>query len=510
MSTSTATRIAYPTFVEHLEQLRGSGTTFGAMAKRIGTQEATVIGWTNGTAPGTRFLQAIEKELGYSFTARRFAEAANDAAFPPAGAPSEIAAITTYEAFIAYLLLDVRKIVTLPALAGFFGWGVSNLSNMLVHPEFARDREQLADALRRLPQLPDHLSGAVLSRCTPRAVIGQLLRDARQARGQSVDAYAKRIGITPDMLKIVEASGTGHQSPSKATTSAKATVHRSEFFKVPAEFDRILDFLRAEREALGDRLATPALAASLPQEPVPPPAEVAAAPRASSASAAPSGMSRRAVHDRLQVFVGRMTLTRASVLLAIPKSTIQGVLNHAQQAKRTTIVRIAAALDANEPAPAAPAVQTPVVGAASSLECRLAELEEQVRNLTAGSGNASSSPDSREYTSPLSRGRFRPHDDPVSPERLDAVRERIQRVCEDLGALASTGDDQHRWRVQRALGALVDELYVTLEGFMRKYPSGALVTLDEQRRFHDEHRGRLAAEHNPATDPSSVVSKKED
>lgn len=508
MSDHTAPRIAYPTFVEHLEQLRGSGMTFGEMARRIGTKEETVIGWTNETVPGTRYIKAIERELKYSFTARRFAEAVADAAFPPREAPVDIAAIRTHEDLVAYLR-RVREIVTIPALAAFFGWEVSTLNYLFTDTEIIPSRERLAQMLQRLHQLPDHLSGAVLSRCTPRAVIGRLLRDARQARGEIPERYAKRVGIAESMLKIVEASGTGHQSPSKTTIREKATGHRSQFFKVPADHDRILTFLGAERVALGDRLATPATAASMSQEPAAPPAEAAVVPRAPAAPAQ-SGTSRRAVHDRLHALVERVTLKRASALLEIPKSTIQGVLAHVQLAKRTTVARIAAALDVYERGLVEPEPQAPVAQPAASLERRLAELEAQVGQLTAGAATSGSgAADGTAYVSPLSPFRFQPHHDQTSATALAEHRAAIRDVCERLGHLASHADDQTRWRIQRELGKDTDELYVTLEGFLRQYPSGALVTLEEQRRFHDEQRGVLNTQSTAAGSPPGPPKKKE-
>jgi len=498
MPSVTSPRIAYPTLAEHIESRRQDGMTFGEMARHIGTKEETVIGWTNGVAPGHRLLQAIEKALDYSFTARRFAEAMADATFPPPDAPPDIAAITTHEALITYLN-GVRKIVTLPALADFFRWKVTNLSNVFVHPEYAREREQLADMLRRISQLPDHLSGATLSRCTPRAVIGRLLRDARQARGEPVEQYAQRVGIAPSMLRVIEASGTGRQPQSRVAVHAQAITHRSEFFKKPEDFDRILAFLGAERLALGDRLATPVAAVPAPHEEAPPAVE-ATAPSRAVAAASSSGTSRRALHDRLQAFVGRVTMKRAATLLGIPRSTIHGVLRHPQRAKRPTVARIVAALDAYESASAPREPQTPVAGVVPSVEHRLAELEDRVRQLTAGGGHASSSADGGEYVSPLSRERFQSLDQPVSAERLATVRARVQQLCEDLGELASITSSEHRWTIQRALGAIVDELFVTLEGFLREYPSGALVTLEGQRKFHADQRARIAS---GASRPSS-------
>ncbi|MDP3767934.1 MAG: hypothetical protein Q8S13_07955 [Dehalococcoidia bacterium] len=473
-------RIVYPTLAERLEQLRKSGTTFGAMARRLDVEEATVIGWSNGVMPGTKIRGRITERFDYSFTERRFAEAAADAAFPPDDAPEVIQSIRTHVQLLAYLD-GIRSVVVDHYLAAFFGMKARTFTGMFAHPEFAPDREHLAAILRKLSDLARHLTGDVLSECTPRAVLGQMLRDVRLRYAESLQAFARRVGITPELLQFIEAKGRGQEWTS--SRGPRTTTRQSGgYFQHREDLDRILAFLEKERPAIRPAPAAPA-AASL-ASPAPPRAPVVPAR---------AGTDWRAVRDRLQALVDRVNTKRAAALLGIPRTTLNGVLNHPQQAKRTTIARIAAALDAHEPVSATPEPQTPDVGATQSVEQRLAELEARFQRLTAGGGNASSSVDSGGYVSPLSRERFQPHDAPVSDGELASARTEIRRVSEQLGHLASIANDTVRRRVQAALAADVDELFDTMEGFLREYPSGALVTLDSQRRFHAEQRGRLIA-----------------
>lgn len=466
--TALSSPISYPSFAEFIRE-RFRGERASTIAARCDAEEQTVIAWSSGTMPGKQLWERIERELGYQFAERRFADAVAVARFPPADAPEEIRSIRTHAALVMYLAAVVKR-VTQRQLAAFFEWPASSMSHLTTHPRHVFELDALARLLSRLPELPKHLRGEIISPCTPPALIGVMLRECRQQRGERLRPYAARIGISPSYLQYLEEVGRGRGvsgDPVRASSVRNADTAET-----------IIVFLTREREELGLRSPPP----------TPP------APKAQNhAALVPPAGDPAVVVARLAAFVRAVGNQReAGRRLGIAQSTIRDILKRGKLRPKIA-ARISAALDAADSSmPVLPTplpVPAPHSAVPRSVEERLAMLEATVADLVARSRTA--------YVSPLSAVRFQHRSESVSDAELLQHRERIRAAAESLGALASVTDDALRLRIQTEITPDVDELFITMEGFLREYPSASLETLDTMRRFAAAHRERARA-HHPA------------
>ncbi|MBI4142859.1 hypothetical protein HY480_03230 [Candidatus Uhrbacteria bacterium] len=489
--TMARTTIAYPTLAEFLtERYRTGRASAREDARSLGVLEHTLIAWSTGAKPNRRYQRNIERVTGYSFIDRRFADAALAAGFPSDGAEARVAAVRTYGDLHA-LLLALCAEAPQDALGAFFGLQPTSMSGIMRRPGQIPEFRTLVEMLRKISEAVRHVRGDVFSLITSRAVIGAALRAYRQRRGATPELYAQRIGISPAMLRDLECLATGHPPPSRVRRHAPGKRIRPGFFKDPASHRRLLEFLTRERAELG----RPESDGDAP--------ETARSSIALHHSEGHGVAGEARLVTRLQTFIGAGSIASASRRLGIPKTTIREALVK-NRMRPSTATRIRAALDRMPGTlPAAPDARRRDDG---SVVDRVAALEREVarlRDQTSYAHDLLAAPPVRDgYVSPLSRERFTPRTSPVTDLELSRAREVIRRASECLGILASIADDASRARIQRELTAETDELFATLEGYLREFPSGALETLETMRRYvRDFHDRQHPPDPADASDP---------
>lgn len=435
------TAITYPTFSEHVLELRRNGMTFAQMAEAVCVTEETVIGWSNGTMPSTNVRAAIERELSYSFAEAKFADAARAVGFPRDDAPAHIRAITTFRALTAYLD-EVVELVAHKCIADFLGWEPSSTSSLLARKQVPEPR-RFNQLLQKLPELARSVTGDVLTRVTPRTVLGRIIHECRQARGMPAVRYMKYAGhngVRGDIIRVLEDLGCG-AAYMQREMHVEGKRFRAGFFKRDEDHDAVLAFLRQELADLG---MTSAQAAGVESAP----SDAALAVRAER------------IVDRVLFEDGGARKIEAAVSAARSPTPPEHI-------------------------EAPPSLEARVV----ELEGRLAALEHDVRVTRADANDAGAA-----ARSTFAPGQFREHDDAVSDEELAHVARVLVEAQALLTHLAGITDDTRRWAVQRRLGPGVDELFNAIEGFLRRYPTGALESLDRARKFQERHASRIGGD----------------
>lgn len=488
---------SYPTFAEFLRERYRDGKRKPADdARALRLQEQTVLGWCSGTVPNQRQRAQIVEKMGYKFVERRYAEAVADAEFPSAAAHPALQILTTYERFHEFLLALVTRMPQ-EGIAQAAGIPATTLCAMMRDSAHILERDALAKILRALPSIVDDCTGKTFSIRTPRSVVGQYLRKCRQQRGEEQRAYAARISIPSDTYSWIEAQGREAHEPEPGK--------RASFVRNIDLNERVINFLRREREQLKVTVqiddqwmyfgASPPLAAipSGPTSLLPQPQR-----------ALQMSVTADAVRAQLRTLVERCGSNAAAARkLGLRREVVRNFLRVNGPLSAAAVDRMAKAFDgvgcADSAAPPLPAhAAVPATGVESEANDRFAALETQVAELRASvarlSGSAGTPPPAAasRYVSPISRERFAHNQGAVTSAQLDDLRTRIHEACEDLGHLACIADDQQRWDIQRALGPAVDELFVTIDGFVRKFPIAALETLASQRKFVGEYHARIA------------------
>lgn len=198
----------YPSFAEFLQACLETQTAkdFAAGFSHQGNalHEDTIIAWSAGHPPNRSLRDQITKKTGYHFGERAFYEAARETGFPPADAHPDIASILKIDDLRLYLL-TLRDVVRLESLTNFFDLSSSSLIGGFVSDDAAGlSHETLVRILRKLPEVPRHVSGEILSELTPISVVATVLRNCRHKSGMKRQHYADHLGVGESYLRFLE------------------------------------------------------------------------------------------------------------------------------------------------------------------------------------------------------------------------------------------------------------------------------------------------------------------
>lgn len=234
----------YPTFGEFMRTVLAEGQRPSDIASRIlyrnlPIHEETVTGWASDHSPGNNLEPLIRQEFGYDFAEYRFSQIAQEIGFPPPDAPPQIRAIRTIRALRAYIHELVPAQITVTILTAFVGFKhASLLQNFMNKSDMAPAPESFRQLLRKLPELPRHLRGEVLSPFTSMAVLAELVSECQLKSGLPVIKFAERGGLKYTYVRyLIEAHRNG---------SFKECGKKSGYTKDPSQRDDLLRVLKEE------------------------------------------------------------------------------------------------------------------------------------------------------------------------------------------------------------------------------------------------------------------------
>lgn len=192
----------YPSFGAFIRSLLESGQRARQIADKIGVREKAVHAWAADNQPGTQHHRPISERLSFDFGELAFREAAEETGFPPRNAPKEIRDIRTNRALRDYIS-QFGKRTNLEALIRLCGFTTRSMFTGFSHGHNL-SRESIVKILRKLPEVPHHLSGEVLSPLTPTIKIATTARDLRLQSGLERKAFAAKLGVSFDYLRYLE------------------------------------------------------------------------------------------------------------------------------------------------------------------------------------------------------------------------------------------------------------------------------------------------------------------
>lgn len=434
----------YPSFPEFMRDLLRVQSA-SAVAKMLGVKEEPVNRWTaDGAMPGTQVRRKLTGTLGYDFGERLFYEAATVAGFPPVDAPEEIRSIRTLHALHAYLV-QLFEQVRMYEFLRFVGLGTGSTLS-----EFLSGRLNLAPAtlvkiLQKLPEVPAHVSGDVLSLMTPRTVCARIAEECRMSMGLNRGEFARVLGVDHDYYTFIAAG---------ADKADDETNKKHGYTRDPARLEGMiaqLVVLRAELAVHKAGAPDHASENGAPSAPSPPPP--------SGGLAAPLGDFEGLVREMFGAHSEIQTIRRDQQLLTARLDAALARLEELRQ-------RFAS--------DSAPFTVEPVIVTEAELGARPIPSPPVAAPVIA----------EEPYRSPLSPERWREHALPADAMLLRLARQQIQVTCELLGLLAEMQDDESRAAVRRELDSDTTELLIVLDAFSQAHPGTKIATLYESwRRF---------------------------
>lgn len=424
----------YPTFPEFLRALLRLRSA-AQVAKMVGVKEETIHVWTADSAkPNQQLNPKIAEVLGYRFGERVFYEAAASVNWT-GDTPGEPGAIRSLEMLRAYLQQS-RAQVRVTELARFFGFKtVSNLSDFTTGDQ-GLSGVSIVKILMKLPEIPRHVTGEVLSPITPLALVVTIAEDCRRRLGLGRPEFAKRLGLTHEYYNFFV--GRTGDSGGDSGYMQNRDVYIAALAELTAIRTSLLSLDHPSDDGGAFDEGVPAPAAPAAQAEAPPGDRDELVRELFETHSEIHGIRRdqRALSERLDVALERLEALRQRFaperpFVAEPVSAVEPVA-----------------------APAATEVVPPAT---------LAE---------------------EPYLSPFTPERWRVHDLPVDSVLITMAKREIEGLCELLGLLAQMRDDESRAKVRAELDNHTTELLIALDAFSQAHPGTKIATLyTSWRRF---------------------------